>query len=286
MAEQVKEEARDTREEQARQIAGRLLADGSVDGVLALLHIRDHVVPHLFTSQEELGHLNISGHYPVAGVAERLLRKWDRGRIAVMARGCDERHLIELAKKKSVDLERIRIIGLACTVAEAKDCHCVHPYPTEVEVGRSVGKVDYLDHYALSELMRMDIADRRKFWTDIFDRCIKCYGCRNVCPLCNCEDCRLEESRWVRVGEIPPEYPSFHLIRAVHLADKCVGCFACEKACPMGIPLGKLHQLIKDYLQNVYGYEAGRDPDERSPIQMDVGIGPDVLQGLERGGGD
>jgi hypothetical protein len=54
----------------------------------------------------------------------------------------------------------------------------------------------------------------------------------------------------------------------------------------MGIPLGKLHQLIRDYLQSVYGYEAGRDPDERSPIQIDVGIGPDVLQGLRRGGED
>jgi formate dehydrogenase (coenzyme F420) beta subunit len=263
------------REEQARRVSRELLESGEVGGVLALLHIRDHVVPHLFTEAAELEDLSVSGHYPVAGVAERLLRRWDEGKIAVIARGCDERHLIEMAKKKSVDLARIRIVGLACTVEDAKQCHCVRPYPHEVVIGRSVGKVDYLDHESLSRLLNMDIAERREFWSEIFDRCIKCYGCRNVCPLCNCEDCRLEEARWVRVGEIPPEYPSFHLIRAFHMADKCVGCFACERACPMGIPLGRLHQLIKEELKSAYGYEAGRDIEEKSPLLVE----PDGVSG-------
>jgi formate dehydrogenase (coenzyme F420) beta subunit len=258
----------DGREEQARRISRELIASGEVGGVLALLEIRDHVVPHLFTDEKEFEDLNVSGRYPIAGVAERLLHKWEKDRIAVIARGCDERHLIELAKKKSVDMSRLRIIGLACTIQEAKECHCVRPHPQEVEIGRSIGNVDYLDHEALSKLINMDIAERRRFWTDIFDRCIKCYGCRNVCPLCNCEDCRLEEGRWVRVGEIPPEYPSFHLIRAFHMADKCVGCFACERSCPMGIPMGKLHQLIKEELDSTYGYQAGRDIEEKSPLLL------------------
>ena len=258
-----------TKEEQARKISRELLASGKVDGVLALLEIRDHVVPHLFTEEKELEGLSVSGRYPVAGVAERLLHRWEDKKIAVMARGCDERHLIELGKKKSVALDRIRIIGLACTIPEAKECHCVRPYPTEVEVGRSVGNVNYRDHEALSELINMDISERREFWTKILDRCIKCYGCRNVCPLCNCEDCRLEETRWIRVGEIPPEYPSFHLIRAFHMADKCVGCFACQRACPMGIPLARLHQLIKEDLKSEYGFEAGRDLEEVSPLLVD-----------------
>jgi len=269
------------KEEQARKISRELLAAGKVDGVLALLEIRDHVVPHLFTEEKELEGLSVSGRYPVAGVAERLLHRWEDSKIAVIARGCDERHLIELGKKKSVDLDRIRIIGLACTIPEAKECHCVRPYPTEVAVGRSVGNVNYRDHEALSELINMDIHERREFWTKILDRCIKCYGCRNVCPLCNCEDCRLEETRWIRVGEIPPEYPSFHLIRAFHMADKCVGCFACQKACPMGIPLARLHQLIKEDLKSEYGFEAGRDLEEVSPLLVD----PHAPAGVKGGRG-
>jgi formate dehydrogenase subunit beta len=271
----------ETTEEQARRISLEVLSGGEVDGVLALLEIRDHVVPHLFTDVEDLEGLSVSGKYPIAGVAERLLQRWESGKIAVIARGCDERHLIELAKKKSVDISRVRIIGLACTIEEAKECHCVRPHPQEVEVGKSIGNVNYLDHAALSELINLDIGERRRFWTGIFDRCIKCYGCRNVCPLCDCEDCRLEEARWVRVGEIPPEYPSFHLIRAFHMADKCVGCFACERSCPMGIPIGRLHQLIREELLSSYGYEAGRDIDEKSPLL--IGPPPEpVVKGARR----
>jgi len=256
----------DERVQTARDIAAERLKSGGVGGVLAMRLDEDHIEPFLFTDAEELEGMDITGKYAIAAVAEKLLRLWPAERLAIIARGCDERHLLEMSKKGSIDLERIDIVGLACTVEEARDCECVRPYPQEVRIGRSIGKVDYRDHEKLNELMEMDIAERRKYWTKILNRCIKCYGCRNSCPLCNCEDCRLEESRWVRVGEIPPEYPSFHLIRAFHMADKCVGCAACERACPMGIPISKLHLLLREDLKRQYGYEAGNDAEERSPL--------------------
>lgn len=258
------------REERAREIAVQLLESGKVDGVLGLHRIQDHVEPYLFTTAEELEDLNISGRYAIAGVAQRLLQRWEEGKLGVIARGCDERHFIELSKKRGIDLGRIEIIGLACTEAEARECHCVRPYPRRVDAGESIGDVDFRDHEGLADLVNMKISERRRFWTEIFNRCIKCYGCRNSCPLCNCEDCRLEESRWVRVGEIPPEFPSFHLIRAFHMADKCVGCMACERACPMGIPVGKLHQLIREDVKRLFGYEAGVDPEDESPLLTDL----------------
>ena len=77
-------------------------------------------------------------------------------------------------------------------------------------------------------------------------KCIKCYSCREVCPLCVCKHCELEDSKWVKPGEIPPDYPIFHIIRAYHLAGKCVGCGECEKACPMDIPLRALQDLLRN----------------------------------------
>jgi len=262
------------RDDEARLKAASLLQEGTVVGVLGTRKLESHLEPYLFTSPGELERLDSSGKYAIAIVARRLLQQWSSGDLAVIAHGCDERHLIELAKRGALDIDRVAVIGLACTGDEARECHCVRPYTHSVDAGVSIGDVDYLDHERLREMEEMGVLDRRRFWTQVFNRCIKCYGCRNACPMCICEDCRLEESRWVRVGEIPPEYPSFHLIRAFHLADKCVGCGSCENACPMNIPLGQLHQLIREDIKRLFGYEAGRDVFEESPLLGDAENGP------------
>jgi len=89
----------------------------------------------------------------------------------------------------------------------------------------------------MQELALMDISARNDFWRKELSKCIKCYGCRNICPLCICDECELEDPEWVTPGKIPPDFPLFHLIRAYHLADRCIGCGECEATCPMNIPL-------------------------------------------------
>ena len=50
-------------------------------------------------------------------------------RLGMVTRGCEERGLIEMAKRNQVDLERITMIGLACTAEERDECRCAWPYP-------------------------------------------------------------------------------------------------------------------------------------------------------------
>ncbi len=101
--------------------------------------------------------------------------------------------------------------------------------------------------------------ERFDFWAGYFARCIKCFGCRNSCPICFCKDCYLNADRGlVRPGEIAPEL-MFHLTRLAHVADSCLNCGQCDLACPMEIPISKLYHMLNKDLAESFGYIPGID---------------------------
>jgi formate dehydrogenase (coenzyme F420) beta subunit len=80
--------------------------------------------------------------------------------------------------------------------------------------------------------------------SDEFNKCIKCMGCREACPICFCNECTLETSilQCIDRGKIPPSL-LFHLERLIHMVEYCTNCGQCEDVCPMDIPLSKIwHQ--------------------------------------------
>ena len=90
-------------------------------------------------------------------------------------------------------------------------------------------------------------------------KCIKCFGCRNACPICYCQECTLELSapEWIDKGKIPPS-PLFHLERLIHMVESCTNCGQCEDVCPMDIPLAKIwHQI--NLRVNELKYSPGMD---------------------------
>jgi ferredoxin len=94
------------------------------------------------------------------------------------------------------------------------------------------------------EIQQMDPDERMAYWKKQLSKCIKCYGCRDACPVCICKECELEDGKWVERGAIPPN-ELFHIIRAYHLVGLCIHCGECEKACPMEIPLRKIHDMMR-----------------------------------------
>ena len=134
---------------------------------------------------------------------------------------------------------------------------------------------------------------RLDLWRQHFQRCIKCYGCRNACPICVCPTCKLGDDEYAALGMVPPEPLAFHLIRAMHLADRCVGCGACQDSCPSELPLLALHLAVRKALRERTGYVSGTSA--RSPLLTagrEEGIagvpGPlweDTLENRSSGGG-
>jgi len=102
-----------------------------------------------------------------------------------------------------------------------------------------------------------------------FDRCIKCYGCREACPICWCIKCTIESESddWVGKGEIPPS-PMFHFVRMIHMVDSCTNCGQCEEVCPAEIPLAKIFHKVNRNIQDVFDYHPGYDRDKKPPLSV------------------
>jgi len=114
-----------------------------------------------------------------------------------------------------------------------------------------------------------DMTSEEKFdyWWGQFSQCIKCYGCRDACPICYCKDCILEADRGVVMpGEVPPD-AMFPMLRIAHVMDSCVNCGQCQDVCPAGIPLARLIFMLNKELYDIFKYQPGVDVEARPPLR-------------------
>jgi len=110
--------------------------------------------------------------------------------------------------------------------------------------------------------------EKWEFFSTLIENCIRCYACRNACPLCYCPTCFVDESdpQWVGKSNDPADTMTFHLLRAYHCAGRCTDCGACEQACPMDIKVRSFTRKLNKDVLNLYECEAGLSIEERPPL--------------------
>jgi formate dehydrogenase subunit beta len=109
--------------------------------------------------------------------------------------------------------------------------------------------------------------------------CIRCYNCREVCPICYCKECLLvpakmgySSERYLRRAQkkgqikMPVDTVLYHLTKMNHMACSCVACGLCEQACPMEIPLGRIYNRVGRHVQALFDYVPGRSLEEELPV--------------------
>ena len=111
--------------------------------------------------------------------------------------------------------------------------------------------------------------ENKFYWLSQMQVCIKCYGCRDVCPLCHCKRCVLERDvpQTVEKGVIPPP-PTFGMIRLFHVACYCVNCGQCEDVCSADIPISRLAHYLNKQSMELFDYESGVNLDIRRPLSI------------------
>jgi len=150
---------------------------------------------------------------------------------------------------------------------------CTHRNPVEYDelIGEPVEEQEAAEAYGdVEEKEGMASDERWDFFTHMIADCIRCYACRNACPLCYCPTCFVDESgpQWVGKSIDPTDTMTFHILRAYHCAGRCTDCGACERACPVGIPVRQFTRKLNKDVQGLFDWEAGLSLDQRPPLDV------------------
>jgi ferredoxin len=203
-------------------------------------------------------------------------------RVAVVVKPCDSRGINVLLAERQIERERVYVIGVTCVGiqdeggADLERClRCGDRVPVvyDILLGQPPDVSPVEDEFTdLAQLEEMNSSERLAFWMREFDRCIRCYACRQVCPGCYCTTCMFErdDGLWIDMGIEIGQKHIFHLGRALHLAGRCVECDECERVCPMGLPLSLLNRRLVREMEALFKHRAGRE-EELTPLLFELG---------------
>lgn len=282
--------------QQIREKARELLASGQVEVVIGYQRASDGVTarPAFIRKAEDVDKL-VFDQTCTHNLAKYVIEKRDKS-VAVVAKACDTFGINILVQEKQIAREKLYVIGVNCPGIKEVSfgrvgtelqfrCHICQEHAPAIHdyvVGEPVEEkpLDFDPYAKVKELEALPHEERIAFWENQFERCIRCYACRNACPQCYCTECVVEQidPNWVGVPIQVPEKQIFHIIRAFHLAGRCVGCNECERVCPVGIPLSLMNMKFSLEIEEQFGFKPGRDPEVCAPLATyqpdeDLGIG-------------
>ena len=134
-------------------------------------------------------------------------------KIGLLVRDCNQRALNVLYVWNQLRPDNIETISVNCCPSKLKehgDCSYLEPEKA-APLKMMIGIDNNMDVKTAEEFSQ---EDRYSRWIYELQKCLKCYGCRDICPVCFCKECSLEHKDLIATGSVPPEVPIFHLVRS------------------------------------------------------------------------
>ena len=164
----------------------------------------------------------------------------------------------------SIDGKEQEILKEELIFDKCKRCEYPKPVIYDILLGDKVEpkKNEYED---IKRFEEKSLKKKWEYWEKKLSECTRCYACRNVCPLCYCKECTVEQlnPRWIRRSVDISENTAWNILRAFHLAGRCIDCGECERVCPVNIPLTELNRKIEKDVREIFDFIPGINPNEK-----------------------
>ncbi len=209
------------------------------------------------------------------------------GRPAVVVKGCDARAVAGLVRETQLKREDVVVLGVRCggVVSDPSSLEALSPATVADRCPGCTAREPHLADHVVGEMPPPPPAESRRdariaeleamapearwaFWQEELGRCVRCYACREACPMCFCERCVADKTQpqWVESSPHPRGNFAWHVTRALHQAGRCIDCGECERACPVDIPLGLLNRKLAQVASEQFGHVPTDDPAVPSPV--------------------
>jgi formate dehydrogenase subunit beta len=178
------------------------------------------------------------------------------GTMAIVATLPVMRSIMMLISEKQITSDDIVVLGISAegSLLDIADIQVMKAFIEKSDLTNPSK-----DKELLSQLNKLSQEERLEYWQKELSKCIKCYACRQSCPMCYCIRCTVEvnQPQWIPVQANTHGNMEWHILRAMHLAGRCISCGECGRSCPVGIPCHLLTMQLADQVHNYFKVYAG-----------------------------